>query len=145
MSNTAPRATAWLLLLTASVVSGVILSFAYPPVSIGPLSLVAVVPLLVALFRHRHTRKQFFWAGYLFGVGFFTCHLYWIADLIPASSITMPWIMVPALLLLVAYLSVYTGLALLLTGSATPAASQIVVDFPDPNLEALIKRAAPFN
>jgi len=108
-----------LFLLAAAAVSGAVLSTAYAPRSWNPISFVALIPLFYALFRRERSRRQYFWAGYLFGVAFFLLHLYWITDLIPASSITLPWIMVPALLLLAAYLSIYPGLALVLTRVVT--------------------------
>jgi apolipoprotein N-acyltransferase len=43
---------------------------------------------------------------------FFIGHLWWITKLLPASSITLPWLMVPAVVTLALYLSVYPGLTL---------------------------------
>ena len=102
-------------LVAVAFACGAALALAYPPVSVGVVSLVALIPVLVFTLRRERTPRQFFWTGYFFGVGFFFFHLNWIVDLLPASSITLPWIMVPALLLLVAYLSVYPALAFWLT------------------------------
>jgi len=99
--------------LTA-VLSGVLLALAFPPVSNGVLSFIALVPLVITLHRGEYAKREFFKAGYLFGVTFFAAHLWWIVRLLPASSITMPWLMVPALIVLVAYLSVYPALFFLL-------------------------------
>ena len=100
-----------LSLVLAALVSGVLLSLAYPPAGIGPISSVALVPVLVALYRSEHSHKVFFKTGYLFGAAFFLCHLWWIVKLLPSSSITIPWLMAPALLVLVLYLSIYPALA----------------------------------
>ncbi|UCH84978.1 MAG: apolipoprotein N-acyltransferase [Candidatus Latescibacterota bacterium] len=98
----------------AAVVSGVLLALAYPPVSQGAFCFIAFVPVVVTLYRGSYRKAEFFRAGYLFGVTFFLAHLWWIVRLLPASSITMPWLMVPALIVLVAYLSVYPALFFLL-------------------------------
>ncbi|UCG51492.1 MAG: apolipoprotein N-acyltransferase [Candidatus Latescibacterota bacterium] len=101
-------------LFLAAIVSGVLLALAFPPVSMGLLSLVALVPLVVTLYRAPYPRRDFFRAGYLFGVSFFLADLWWIVRLVPASSITLPWLMTPALIALVAYLAVYPALFFLL-------------------------------
>jgi apolipoprotein N-acyltransferase len=102
--------------LLAAVLSGVLLSLAYPPVSIGPLAFVALVPLVATLYRSPRGSSMLFRVGYLFGVAFFLSHLWWVAHLSSDSSITMPWLMVPAVIALVAYLAVYPALFCLLLG-----------------------------
>jgi len=97
-------------------VSGVLLALAFPPASLGPLALVALVPLLVVLRRGTFTRGVFFRAGYLFGNTFFLAHLWWMVKLIPSASMTIPWLMFPFLILISLYLSVYPGLVFLVTG-----------------------------
>ncbi len=109
----------WFLPLSPSipaVLSGVLLALAFPPVSIGPLAFVALVPLIVALHRTPYRSAVFFRAGHLFGATFFLAHLWWIARLSPDSSITVPWLMIPAVGALVAYLAVYPALFCLLLG-----------------------------
>ncbi len=101
-------------LLLASIFSGVLLALAFPPVSVGVLSFFSLVPLVVTLYRGTYRHGDFFKAGYLFGVTFFLAHLWWIVRLVPAASITMPWLMGPALVALVAYLAVYPALFFLL-------------------------------
>ncbi|UCF04681.1 MAG: apolipoprotein N-acyltransferase [bacterium] len=54
--------------------------------------------------------KGSFILGYAFGVAFFLTLLYWTANLIPESSARIPWLLIPALVLLVLYLACYTGL-----------------------------------
>lgn len=102
-----------LRLLLPAVVSGVLLALAFPPTAWGFLSFVALAPMLVALGRGRFTPREYFRTGYSFGFAFFFVTLRWIVDLVPASSITIPWLMWPALALLVIYLSVWPGLCFL--------------------------------
>jgi apolipoprotein N-acyltransferase len=99
-----------LSLVLSAVASGALLALAFPPASLGPVGFVALVPVVVALYKKPHPRKHFFKTGYLFASAFFLGHLWWIVKLVPSSSITMPWLMTPALILLVAYLSVYPAL-----------------------------------
>jgi apolipoprotein N-acyltransferase len=54
--------------------------------------------------------RRAFALGYSLGIAYFLTLLYWIANLIPASSARMPWLMIPATILLVLYLSCYTAL-----------------------------------
>lgn len=98
-------------LVLSAIVSGVLLSLAYPPAELGPISCIALVPVLVALYRRDYSHKVFFKTGYLLGNAFFLAHLWWIVKLLPSSSITMPWLMLPALIVLVLYLSFYPSLA----------------------------------
>ncbi len=100
-----------------AVVSGVLLTLAYPPRSLGFISFVALVPLTVACYRRDYAKSAFFKAGYLFGIAFFLGHLWWIVFLSASSSITVPWLMVPALVTLVLYVSLYPALFLLLLRS----------------------------
>jgi apolipoprotein N-acyltransferase len=57
--------------------------------------------------------KRGFVLGFVLGVAFFATLLFWIVKLIPASGVTMPWVLGPGLALLVGYLSCYTGLVTL--------------------------------
>ena len=56
-------------LISVAFLSGAALSLAYPPASIGVLSLVALIPVLVVALRRERTPKQFFWTGFFFGSG----------------------------------------------------------------------------
>ncbi|HPC44727.1 MAG TPA: hypothetical protein PLJ50_06265, partial [Candidatus Latescibacteria bacterium] len=60
-----------------SLLSGVLLAAAFPPLPSGPLAWVALVPLLFAL-DGADTRRAA-GLGYVFGVAFHVCSLYWIA------------------------------------------------------------------
>jgi apolipoprotein N-acyltransferase len=57
--------------------------------------------------------KRGFILGFVLGASFFSTLLFWIVHLIPASGVTMPWVLGPGLVLLVAYLSCYTALVTL--------------------------------
>jgi apolipoprotein N-acyltransferase len=101
-------------LVLSALASGLLLAAAFPPLSLGPLSCVALIPVLVALHRRANCPRVFFKTGHLFGVAFFFAHLWWIVKLSPAASITVPWLMMPATIVLVLYLAVYPGLFFLL-------------------------------
>lgn len=112
-----PRLSKWLPPLLpgiAAITSGVLLALAFPPASLGFLSFVALVPVVVALYLRPYPPGAFFRTGYLFGGVFFLGHLWWIVELSPSASITIPWLMLPALVLLVLYLSLYPALVFLL-------------------------------
>jgi apolipoprotein N-acyltransferase len=111
----------------AAVVSGVALVLSFPPVAARPLCFIALVPLVVALYRKPWPRKVFFRAGYVFGVVFFLGLLWWIVKLVPSASITMPWLMAPALIVLVSYLSLYPALVFWLSGVLARRAGIAVV------------------
>ncbi len=118
--------------LLAGGASGLLLALCFPPFPTRFLAAVALVPFLrYALVRlparaaelaaarppesgeqslRRAYLKRGFVAGYALGVAFFATLLYWILNLIPASGIVTRWILLPALMLLVGYLSCYTAL-----------------------------------
>ena len=108
----------WKEELIAGVSSGLLLALSFPPFPMRFLSAVALVPLLryfiVCAGNGDGDRKRYlkrgFWTGFIFGVSFFLILLFWVANLIPESSARMPWLMVPALVLLVLYLSCYPAL-----------------------------------
>ncbi len=107
--------------IIAGFSGGLLMAAAFPPFPTRILSLVALVPLiryfLVVFPRvvwRKNALKKGFWVGYLFGIAFFSILLYWIANLIPESSINMSWILIPAVILFVLYLSCFTGLFTLL-------------------------------
>ncbi len=94
-------------LVFPAFLSGVLLSVAFPPVSFGALSFIALVPLIVSLQRRPCTRGEAFRAGYFFGLTFYFLLLWWIVKLLPWANVTVPWLMTPALILLGLYLSLY--------------------------------------
>jgi apolipoprotein N-acyltransferase len=66
------------LRLLAAPASGALLAAAFPPLDLGPLALVALVPLLLAVETIRPARAAVL--GYLAGLTFFGLHLLWIAQ-----------------------------------------------------------------
>ena len=66
------------LRLLAAPVSGALLAAAFPTLDIGPLALVALVPLLLVVETARPRRAAAL--GYLAGLTFFGLHLLWIAE-----------------------------------------------------------------
>jgi apolipoprotein N-acyltransferase len=66
------------LRLLAAPASGALLAAAFPALDLGPLALVALVPLLVATETVRPARAAAL--GYLAGLTFFGLHLLWIAQ-----------------------------------------------------------------
>jgi apolipoprotein N-acyltransferase len=107
----------WREELFAGILGGFLLSLSFPPYPTRLLSLVAIVPLFryfLVVFPHYEGKKgrlkRGFLVGWIFGITFFLALLFWITNLIPASSISLRWVLTPALLLLVMYLGLYTGL-----------------------------------
>jgi apolipoprotein N-acyltransferase len=66
------------LQLLAAAASGALLAAAFPALDLGPLALVALVPLLLAVETVRPARAAAL--GYLAGLTFFGLHLLWIAQ-----------------------------------------------------------------
>lgn len=100
-------------LVIPSIVSGALTTLCFPTVSLGPVSLLSLAPLFVAVLRHRPGRRDAFRAGFLAGAVCFVGMLWWIVKLIPSADVTIPWLMTPALIVLVLYLSLYPAFHLL--------------------------------
>jgi len=101
----------WREELCAGVSSGALLALCFPPFPARFLAAVALVPLFRYFLRAgRPSWRRSLGLGFILGAVFFTALLFWITELIPESGVTMPWVMGPALALLVAYLSCYTAL-----------------------------------
>ncbi|HUV36246.1 MAG TPA: apolipoprotein N-acyltransferase [Patescibacteria group bacterium] len=101
--------------LLAGALGGLLLALSFPPFPTRYLALIALVPVfryfIITAGRSvdRPLRRAFV-LGYTLGFACFLTMLYWISNLIPASSARMPWLMIPATVLLVLYLSCYTAL-----------------------------------
>lgn len=100
-------------LLVPSIASGALTALCFPTVSLGPVSLLALTPLFWALLHEKPHPRDAFRAGFLFGLTCFLGMLWWIVKLIPSADVTIPWLMTPALILLVLYLAVYPAFHLL--------------------------------
>jgi apolipoprotein N-acyltransferase len=90
-----------------SFLSGVVLALAFPKADLSLLAWVAFVPLLW-LIREK-TSRQAFVHGWVAGMGFYLCTVYWVVQTIGLySNIPTPVAVIP-LLLMCAILSSYTG------------------------------------
>ncbi|MCI0451658.1 MAG: apolipoprotein N-acyltransferase [Candidatus Latescibacteria bacterium] len=106
-------------LVLPSLLSGVLLTLCFPVTSLGPVSFLALAPMFAAVLRHRPGRKDAFRAGFLMGSACFVSMLWWIVKLVPTAGVTIPWLMTPALIVLVLYLSVYPAFHLLVVAALT--------------------------
>ena len=95
----------WPVLLAG--VSGVLLALAFPKVDWNILAWVAFIPLL--WLTQGQTLRRAFSLGWLAGMGFYLCTLYWVVDTIGLYSNIPHIIAVGPLLLMCAILSAYTG------------------------------------
>lgn len=99
------------------IIFAILLSLTFFPLGLGFLSFVALVPLFRAILHDampgREGRlmalKRGFFMGWLGGAMFFGITFYWI-PLLPSENVTVPLIMFPAYLVMVAYLALYLGL-----------------------------------
>jgi apolipoprotein N-acyltransferase len=103
--------------ILAGAAGGVLMALSFPPYPTRILSLVALVPLFRYFLRvrpayppERRTLRRGFLVGWIFGIVFFIVLLFWITNLIPASSVSLRWVLTPGLILLTMYLGLYTGL-----------------------------------
>ncbi len=87
--------------------SGVLLALAFPKVDWNILAWVAFIPLL--WMTQGQTLRRAFSLGWIAGMGFYLCTLYWIVDTIGLYSNIPHIIAVGPLLLMCAVLSAYTG------------------------------------
>ncbi len=93
-----------------AVLSGILFAAAFPPLSVDITIFFALVPLHLALFRNELNRQQAFRLGMLFGLVYFFLLLWWVKALLPSANATVPWLMIPAMIVLVFYLSLYPAL-----------------------------------
>ncbi len=87
--------------------SGVLLALAFPKVDWNILAWVAFIPLLWQ--TQRQTLRRAFSLGWIAGMGFYLCTLYWVVDTIGLYSNIPHIVAVGPLLLMCAILSAYTG------------------------------------
>ncbi len=95
----------WPVLLAG--VSGVVLALAFPKVDWNILAWGAFIPLL--WMTQGQTLRRAFSLGWIAGMGFYLCTLYWVVDTIGLYSNVPHIIAVGPLLLMCAILSAYTG------------------------------------
>lgn len=106
-------------LVFPSLLSGVLMTLCFPVTSLGPVSFLALAPMFAAVLRYRPGRRDAFRAGFLAGSACFVSMLWWIVKLIPSADVTIPWLMTPALIVLVLYLSFYPAFHLLVLAAVT--------------------------
>lgn len=110
-----PRVAAWLTQLQGKRVwlvacgLGVLLTLAFAPFKLIPFSFIAFSGLFLLL-EGRLTAKNAFAAGWWFGLGHHVTGLYWITIALGVDNGAFLWMVPFALLLLPAYLGLFTGL-----------------------------------
>jgi apolipoprotein N-acyltransferase len=108
----APRASGLFL----SLLSGGLLSLAFPPADLGWLAFAALVPLLVVAARSRPRHAALY--GLVCGTGFFTLLLYWVTTVMSRYGGLSIVVAASILALLVLYLAAYVALFAALVAAA---------------------------
>ena len=102
LSTRCPRSDIFLALL-----SGVLITGAFPGVSLAPLAWVGLVPLLAAV--NGKTGRRTFHLGLIAGFAHYLTLLYWVVYTMRTYGHLPFYLCLPVLMLLAAYLSLYTG------------------------------------
>ena len=89
------------------LMSGVLLALAFPKIDLSILAWVSFVPLLWII--HTKTPKQAFLFGWLAGMSFYLCTVYWVVQTIGLYSNIPTLIAIGPLLMMCAILAFYTG------------------------------------
>ncbi|HJY81861.1 MAG TPA: apolipoprotein N-acyltransferase [Candidatus Binatia bacterium] len=90
-----------------AAVSGVLLALAFPKGDVSLLAWIAFVPLLWII--REQTPKRAFISGWISGLGFYLCTVYWVVHTIGFYSNIPPLVAVGPLLLMCTILAMYTG------------------------------------
>jgi apolipoprotein N-acyltransferase len=93
--------------------SGICVSFCFWPYRTGFLAYIVLIPFMV-FSGIRDGRGRVLLNSFVFGLGYFMGSLYWIA-MLEREQITLPWLRLPAAIVLCLYLSLF----MLLTGYLT--------------------------
>jgi len=93
--------------VVVAVASGILLAFAFPKIDINLVAWVAFIPLLWVI-RGRTPGRAFFY-GWIAGMGFYLCTVYWVVYTIGLYSNIPPLVAVGPLLLMCTILASYTG------------------------------------
>lgn len=96
----------------SALLAGFVSATGFEPLKLWPVTL-ACFALLMALIQSAPDRRAAFVRGWLFGVGYFTLGLNWIAHAFSFQDAMPHWFGYGAVLLLSLYLAVYPGLATL--------------------------------
>ena len=93
--------------ITLCLFSALLLILAFPPTDLWFLTWIALVPLMFAL--EGKTLRVAFTLGYVTGLVFFSCTLYWFINM--SASAGIPYFLaLLAMMAIVLYLSLYFGL-----------------------------------
>jgi apolipoprotein N-acyltransferase len=90
--------------------AGGVATLALPPAGVLP-ALYLAFPVLVWMLGGARTNRAAFGTGWWFGFGWFTASLYWIGNALLVFSDRHAWLIPFAVLVLPAFLALYTGLA----------------------------------
>ncbi len=93
--------------IALAVASGVLLALAFPKGDVSLLAWIAFVPLLWVM--GEHTPRRAFTYGWISGMGFYLCTVYWVVHTIGFYSNIPPLVAVGPLLLMCTILATYTG------------------------------------
>lgn len=91
-----------------ALLSGALLTLAFPPLGFWPLAAALAAPILLT--ANSPQAKDAFWPGFFFGLGFFALHLLWLPQSFAPYSGGYFWFLFPPLVLL---LGVFWGLVTL--------------------------------
>lgn len=112
--NSQGRAKALIPKALAPVLSGCIIALAFPKHSLYWMAWVGMVPVLLSITNSHLSNKSSFGRGFLFGMVYFSVTLYWIYHPIHYYGNTNLFLSIGSVLILSAYLSLYTGIFTLL-------------------------------
>ena len=87
--------------------SGIVLALAFPKIDLGFLAWVAFVPLVWIVWQQ--PLKHAFFYGWISGLGFYLCTVYWVVHTIGLYSNIPPVIALIPLFLMCSILAAYTG------------------------------------
>ncbi|MEK6791467.1 MAG: apolipoprotein N-acyltransferase [Deltaproteobacteria bacterium] len=90
-----------------AVISGLMLVAAHPPIGVGLMAWIAFVPFFLAI--DGATAKQSALLGFISGVVFYLGDVYWVVNSMYYYGNVPLWISVPVMVVLAAFLAVYTG------------------------------------
>jgi apolipoprotein N-acyltransferase len=90
-----------------TLLSGVLLALAFPKINLSLLAWVAFVPLFWII--REKTPRQAFAHGWLAGMGFYLCTVYWVVETIGLYSNIPTLVAIVPLLMMCAILASYTG------------------------------------
>ena len=100
-----------------SLLSGVVMAFAFPPYDWGNLVWVALLPLLSVLWAAPLSRMKAFLLGWLYGMGWYCVSFWWIHEVGNVFGIGMPLFLAVAFVPLMALYSCLPGLWALLAAT----------------------------